>query len=64
MLQEFKGDLFSSITCLAHCVSRDFAMSAGIALIFSKLFGGKERLKNQNVGIGQVAFLYHNERYI
>jgi len=63
-INEIKGNLFDSSTCLAHCVSRDFAMSAGIAVIFSNLFGGKEELKNQNVNIGEVAWLYRDSRYI
>jgi O-acetyl-ADP-ribose deacetylase (regulator of RNase III) len=41
-----------------------FAMSAGIAVKFSNLFGGKDELKNQNVNIGEVAWLYRNDRYI
>ena len=64
MYNEIKGDLFQSNTSLAHCVSKGFSMSAGIALKFSKLFGGREELKKQDVDIGGVAFLYCNGRYI
>jgi O-acetyl-ADP-ribose deacetylase (regulator of RNase III) len=64
MLNEIKGNLFNSSSSLAHCVSRDFAMSAGIAVTFSNLFGGKEELRNQNANIGEVAWLYRDGRYI
>ena len=64
LINEIKGNLFDSSDCLAHCVSRDFSMSAGIAVRFSNLFGGKDELKNQNVNIGEVAWLYRNDRYI
>ena len=64
LINEIKGNLFDSSTSLAHCVSRDFAMSAGIAVRFSNLFGGKDELKNQNVNIGEVAWLYRDGRYI
>jgi O-acetyl-ADP-ribose deacetylase (regulator of RNase III) len=64
MINEIRGDLFSSSDALAHCVSRDFSMSAGIALTFLKTFGGKEELKEQNVDIGEVAYLHKNGRYI
>lgn len=64
LIQEIKGNLFDSTECLAHCVSRDFAMSAGIATTFLKLFGGQEELKAQNVNIGEVAWLYRDNRYI
>jgi len=60
-INEIKGNLFDSSACLAHCVSRDFVMSAGI---FSNLFDGKDELKNQNVNVGEVAWLYREDRYI
>lgn len=63
-MYEIKGNLFDSATCLAHCVSRDFNMGAGIAVTFSNLFGGKDELKGQNVNIGEVAWLYRDGRYI
>ena len=63
-IDEIKGNLFDSSTCLAHCVSRDFAMSAGIAVTFLNLFGGKDELKDQNVNIGEIAWLYRDCRYI
>lgn len=63
-INEIKGNLFDSTTCLAHCVSKDFAMSAGIAVTFSNLFGGKDELKNQNVNVGEIAWLYRGNRYI
>lgn len=58
-----KGNLFDSTNCLAYCVSKDFAMSAGIASTFNKLYGGKTELRNQHVGVGGVAWLYR-EKYI
>jgi len=64
LINEIKGDLFESSDCLAHCVSRDFSMSAGIAVMFSKLFGNKDILLNQNVNVGEVAWLYNENRYI
>lgn len=64
LINEIRGNLFDSSTCLAHCVSKDFSMSAGIAVTFSNLFGSKDELKNQNVNIGEVAWLYRDGRYI
>ena len=37
-MKEVPGDLFQSIDSLAHCVSEDFSMSAGIATQFGKRF--------------------------
>ena len=38
-LIEINGDLFKTKSHLAHCVSSDFKMGAGIALQFKKMFG-------------------------
>lgn len=58
-----KGNLFDSHEALVHCVSRDFAMSAGISKTFNTLYGGKDELINQHVHVGQVAFL-KRDKYI
>ena len=54
------GDLFQAPQgfCLAHCISADFVLGAGIAVQFNKKFNMKERLKDQwgnsEVQIGDV----------
>ena len=53
------------ITSLAHCVSRDLSMSAGIAPLFVKKFGRKEELFRANAKIGQAAILnFENNKFI
>lgn len=53
-----KGDLFNSTDeALAHCVSRDFAMGAGIAKEFRKRFGKVDFLKSQQCNVGEVAYM-------
>uniref|UniRef100_A0A2R8NB07 O-acyl-ADP-ribose deacylase 1 n=1 Tax=Callithrix jacchus TaxID=9483 RepID=A0A2R8NB07_CALJA len=44
-----KGDLFAcpKTDSLAHCISEDCRMDAGIAVLFKKKFGGVEELLNQ-----------------
>lgn len=44
-----KGDLFSCppTDALAHCISEDCRMGAGIAVLFKKKFGGVEELLGQ-----------------
>src|SRR5687768_9975258 len=54
--KEIKGDLFISDECLAHCVSKDLKMGAGIALQFNKKYG-KDTLIEQKKNIGEVAIL-------
>ena len=63
---ELTGDLFqnSDGASLVHCVSRDLRMGKGIAVAFKKQFGGIGELKKQNVGVGGVAILQRNDRYI
>jgi hypothetical protein len=58
-LIEKEGNLFSSPQefALAHCVSRDFAMSQGIARDFKQKFGGVDCLLEQRKNVGQVAVL-------
>ena len=43
------GDLFScdKSESLAHCVSRDLRMGKGIAVLFKKIFGCVDELKDQ-----------------
>ena len=53
-----KGDLFqSNDDALAHCVSRDFAMGAGIAKMFKAKFNRVSELKSQNAKVGGVAYI-------
>ncbi|XP_030417259.1 ADP-ribose glycohydrolase OARD1 isoform X2 [Gopherus evgoodei] len=61
-----KGDLF---TCprtdsLAHCISEDCRMGAGIAVLFKKKFGGIQELLDQQKKSGEVAVLKRDDRYI
>lgn len=50
-------------TPLAHCVSSDFRMGAGIALEFKKKIGGVQVL-NKHKTPGDVAFIKFKGRYI
>lgn len=68
-----KGDLFhpsNDTWALAHCVSEDFSMSAGIATQFKKRFNSVGALLRQRIRSGDCAFLkvhadrYHADRYI
>lgn len=49
---------------LCHCVSKDLAMTAGIAVEFKKRFGGLPELQSQGVEVGGVAVLQKGERFI
>ena len=61
------GDLLSSDTHIAHCISADLKMSRGVALEIRNQFGGLELLKSQNLGVGSIGRVYleyctvHNE---
>ncbi|XP_001370260.1 ADP-ribose glycohydrolase OARD1 isoform X1 [Monodelphis domestica] len=61
-----KGDLFAcpQTDSLAHCISEDCRMGAGIAVLFKKKFGGVQELLNQQKKSGEVAVLKRDERYI
>ncbi|XP_066481301.1 ADP-ribose glycohydrolase OARD1 [Tiliqua scincoides] len=61
-----QGDLFScpGTDSLAHCISEDCHMSAGIASIFNKKFGGVQELLEQQKKIGEVAVLKRENRYV
>lgn len=58
-MQEIKDNLFESKECLAHCVSRDLKMGAGIAIEFKKRF---EIPKPADVG--SVTYVKDDSRYI
>lgn len=61
-----KGDLFAcpKTDSLAHCISEDCRMGAGIAVLFKKKFGGVQELINQQKKSGEVAVLKRDGRYI
>ncbi|XP_015228945.1 PREDICTED: O-acetyl-ADP-ribose deacetylase 1 [Cyprinodon variegatus] len=65
-LKYVTGDLFSCPPdeALAHCISEDIRMGAGIAVMFKKKFKGVERLKEQKKVPGQCAVLAHHGRFI
>lgn len=68
--KEINGDLFKSdnIYTLVHCISRDCAMGAGIAVTFNNKFPEmKKQLKNtirENDLQGYFAILYRGERNV
>ena len=64
MITHVTGDLFTSENSLAHCVSRDFKMSRGIAVQFREKFGQIDILRNQQKCVGDVAFIRDGDRYI
>ena len=54
---EVKGDLFESCDSLAHCVSRDFEMGKGIAVIFKKKFGVVDGKLTAGKNVGDVVVI-------
>ena len=52
-IYEVNGDLFSApcSSSLAHCISRDCKLGAGIAKTFRQQFGKIEELKNMEVEV-------------
>ena len=64
ILKEVIGDIFESEEALCHCVSKDFRMSKGIAKVFREKFKKTEQLKKSNTGVGDVAIIKHEGRYI
>jgi O-acetyl-ADP-ribose deacetylase (regulator of RNase III) len=66
MLRYVIGNLFSAPPdfSLAHCVSADLRMGAGIALSFREQFGQVDRLRAQEPKIGSFVFLRQRQRYI
>ena len=66
VVEERMGDLFSASPSisLAHCISKDINMSAGIALAFKKEFGRVEKLRQQQAKVGEIAILEEGDRFI
>uniref|UniRef100_A0A3B5QAM3 Macro domain-containing protein n=1 Tax=Xiphophorus maculatus TaxID=8083 RepID=A0A3B5QAM3_XIPMA len=66
ILKYVTGDLFSCPRdeSLAHCISEDCRMGAGIAVMFKKKFGRVSELKKQKKLPGQCAVLTHDQRFI
>ncbi|XP_072910148.1 ADP-ribose glycohydrolase OARD1-like [Hemitrygon akajei] len=60
------GDLFQcpAEESLAHCISEDCRMGAGIAVTFRKKFQSVAELRSQKKKSGEVAVLKRNRRYI
>ncbi|KAG7323071.1 hypothetical protein KOW79_012773 [Hemibagrus wyckioides] len=65
-LRYVTGSLFSCpITdSLAHCISMDCKMGAGIALNFKRKFGGVKELLAQQKQPGECAVLKRNGRFV
>ncbi|XP_055532128.1 ADP-ribose glycohydrolase OARD1-like isoform X1 [Wyeomyia smithii] len=65
-VREIEGDLFAAPKdhSLAHCVAADLKMGAGIAIKFNQTFKRVDELKAQQVGVGGVAILKDNQRFI
>jgi O-acetyl-ADP-ribose deacetylase (regulator of RNase III) len=66
---EIRGDLFESSgdeVSLAHCVSEDLRMGAGIAVQFKKRFNQLDKLVAQKPTIGKCVYLndINNRRFI
>ncbi|KAK3928729.1 ADP-ribose glycohydrolase OARD1 [Frankliniella fusca] len=61
---ELWGDVFAMPTALAHAVSADLHMGAGIAVGFKEYFGKVDELKQQDKKVGDVAYIKHNSTYI
>ncbi|KAL8616736.1 hypothetical protein ACOMHN_017774 [Nucella lapillus] len=61
-----QGDVFSCppSEALAHCVSQDLEMGAGIAVEFKARFGGLQELKKQGKVVGEVAVLKRVGRFV
>lgn len=62
--KEIKADLFTCDTHMAHCVSADFKMGAGIAKVFKNKYGNVDILKQQKVVVGGVAVLVCDDVHI
>ncbi|XP_053174416.1 ADP-ribose glycohydrolase OARD1 [Scomber japonicus] len=65
-LNYISGDLFScpEDEALAHCISEDCRMGAGIAVKFKNKFKGVEELKEQKKLMGQCAVLQRGKRFV
>ena len=64
IMKEVIGDIFESEEALCHCVSKDFKMNKGIAKVFRKKFKNTEQLKKSCTGVGGIAVIKHEGRYI
>ncbi|KAK2851691.1 hypothetical protein Q5P01_007967 [Channa striata] len=60
------GDLFScpGDDALAHCISEDCRMGAGVAVTFKQKFKGVEELKEQKKQTGECAVLKRGRRFV
>ncbi|XP_029290912.1 ADP-ribose glycohydrolase OARD1 [Cottoperca gobio] len=60
------GSLFSCPVdeALAHCISEDCRMGAGIAVLFKKKFKGVDELKEQKKLTGECAVLKRDNRFV
>lgn len=74
-LIEKTGNLLSSSDSLAHCVSQNLRMGAGVARQIKIHFGNVQYLRSQRAKVGQVAYLRredttfftafpHQDRYV
>ncbi|KAK9514958.1 hypothetical protein VZT92_025638 [Zoarces viviparus] len=65
-LKYLSGNLFScpKDEALAHCISEDCRMGAGIAVVFKEKFKGVDELKGQNKLTGQCAVLKRDRRFV
>ncbi|KAL1021041.1 hypothetical protein UPYG_G00007940 [Umbra pygmaea] len=65
-VRHVKGDLFSAPIdeALAHCISEDCHMGAGIAVMFKNKFKGMKDLLEQKKVSGQCAVLRREERFV
>jgi len=63
---EVEGDLFQATEdyALGHCVSKDFKMSEGIALEFTRKFGPIDKLLLQNKHVTEKAAIKCDKRNI
>lgn len=61
---EQSGNLFDATTSLAHCVSSDLKMGAGIALEFRNKYGRVNELAGQCPTIGDICVLQSGDIYI
>jgi hypothetical protein len=64
IVAEIQGNLFDSNLSLAHCVSEDLRMGAGIAVQFKKIFKRVDELVEQKKQVGEVAYIMDENRYI
>ncbi|KAL6482805.1 hypothetical protein MHYP_G00076770 [Metynnis hypsauchen] len=65
-LKYVKGDLFACpvTDAMAHCVSEDCRMGAGISVVFKVKFGGVDELLAQKKQPGECAVLKRSDRFV